>query len=69
MAGGYTDLIVEANLQPYDYLSVACLVQAAGGIMTDWNGDALGVASDGRVLAAATPELHAQALAVLRAPR
>ena len=69
LAGGYTDLVVEANLQPYDYLSVACLVQAAGGIMTDWNGDALGVASDGRVLAAATPELHAQALAALRAPR
>lgn len=66
LAGGHVDLVVEAGLQPYDYLAAATLVQEAGGTMTDWNGQDLGIASDGRVLAAATPALHAQALAALQ---
>lgn len=67
LAGGYIDLVVEAGLQPYDYLAMVSLVEAAGGVMTDWGGQPLGVASDGRVVAAATPALHAQALAALAA--
>jgi myo-inositol-1(or 4)-monophosphatase len=66
LAGGSIDLVVESGLQPYDYLSVVTLVQSAGGVMTDWNGQKLGVGSDGRVVAAATAELHAQALHALR---
>ena len=67
LAGSHVDLVVEAGLQPYDYLAVVSLVQSAGGVMTDWDGQPLGVASNGRVLAAATLQLHAQALAALRA--
>ena len=66
LAGGYIDLVVEAGLQPYDYLAMVSLIQSAGGVMSDWNGQPLGVGSDGRVVAAATPELHAQALLVLQ---
>lgn len=66
LAGGHVDLVVEAGLQPYDYLSLVCLVEGAGGCITDWQGRALTVASDGRVVAAATPGLHAQALAQLQ---
>lgn len=66
LAGGHVDLVVEAGLQPYDYLSLVCLVEGAGGRITDWQGRALTVASDGRVVAAATPGLHAQALAQLQ---
>ena len=67
LAGGYIDLVVEAGLQPYDYLAMVTLVQSAGGVMSDWDGRPLGVGSDGRVVAAATLALHAQALAALRA--
>jgi len=67
LAGGTIDLVVETGLQPYDYLGPAGLIEAAGGIITDWEGRALGLQSDGRVIAAATPELHRQALAVLAA--
>jgi inositol-phosphate phosphatase/L-galactose 1-phosphate phosphatase/histidinol-phosphatase len=65
LAGGHVDLVVEAGLQPYDYMALVCLVEGAGGCITDWQGAPLTVASDGRVVAAATSELHAQALAVL----
>jgi histidinol phosphatase-like enzyme (inositol monophosphatase family) len=65
LAGGTIDLVVEAGLQPYDYLGPAGLIEAAGGVITDWTGQPLGLKSDGRVIAAATPELHRAALALL----
>ena len=66
LSGGHVDLVAEAGLQPYDYLSMVNLVHSAGGVITDWDGAALGVNSDGRVLAAATAQLHTQALEALR---
>ncbi len=66
LAGGTIDLVVEAGLQPYDYLGPTGLIEAAGGVVTDWQGRALGLDSDGRVLAAATSALHAKALAMLK---
>ena len=65
LAGGTIDLVVECGLQPYDYLGPAGLIEAAGGVITDWEGQPLGLQSDGRVIAAATPSLHRAALAIL----
>ncbi|MGJ7613334.1 MULTISPECIES: histidinol-phosphatase [unclassified Variovorax] len=65
LAGGHIDLVAECGLQPYDYMALVGVVEAAGGVITDWEGRALGFGSDGRVLAAATRALHAQALEVL----
>lgn len=63
LAAGQIDLVVEAGLKPYDIQAPIAVIEAAGGIVTDWRG---GPAHDGgRVLAAATPELHAQACEVL----
>ncbi len=67
LASGLIDAVVEATLQPYDYLSLVPIIEGAGGVVTDWEGRALHIASDGRVLAAATPELHAQMLRKLAA--
>lgn len=66
LAGGTIDLVVETGLQPYDYLGPAGLIQAAGGVITDWQGQPLSLHSDGRVVAAATAGLHQEALAVLQ---
>jgi myo-inositol-1(or 4)-monophosphatase len=57
--------VVESGLQPYDYLALVPVIEGAGGVITDWQGRALHMGSDGRVVAAATPELQAQALAAL----
>ncbi|MDB2407285.1 histidinol-phosphatase [Jannaschia sp.] len=63
LAAGHVDLVVEAGLHPYDIAAPVALVQAAGGIVTDWQG---GPAHDGgTAIAAATPALHAAALASL----
>ena len=66
LARGRVDLAVEACLQPYDYLAPSLIVTEAGGLISDWRGAPLGLESDGRVVAAATPEMHRQALELLR---
>lgn len=65
VASGGLDLVVEAMLAPHDLAALVPVVTGAGGVMTDWRGNPLTVASDGWVVAAATPELHAQAIAHL----
>lgn len=66
LAAGHVDAVVDYGLQPYDFLPVAAVVKAAGGIMTDWNGKSLSLNSDGRVVSASTPELHAQLLTLVQ---
>lgn len=61
LASGHVDVIFEADLQPYDFMPLVTIVAEAGGVITDWDGKPLGLSSNGRVLAAATPELHAAA--------
>lgn len=65
LASGYADLAIEAGLQPYDFMALIPVIEEAGGIITDWNGRPLTMDSPGKVIAAATPELHRQALAFL----
>ncbi len=65
LASGHADLVVECGLQPYDYAALVPVIEAAGGVVTDWAGARLTLGSDGRILAAATPALHAEALALI----
>ncbi|GEM_PF-16012 len=58
LASGHCDLVLETRLEPYDYLPVVQVIRGAGGVITDWQGRPLTIASSGDVLAAATPELH-----------
>ncbi len=59
-------MVVAVGQQPFDYLAVVPVVEGAGGCITDWAGKSLGLDSDGRILVTATPELHRDALDVLR---
>lgn len=65
LALGLADLIVEADLDPHDFMALVPVIAGAGGIITDWRGRELGGASDGRVVAAGDPRVHAQALSLL----
>lgn len=65
LASGHADLLLEMNLHPYDYMALVPVIEGAGGVITDWTGQPLTLRSDGRVLAAASPALHAEALAAL----
>ena len=65
LATGHVDLVVESQLQPYDFMALVGVVEGAGGVISDWDGKPLTIESGNQVLAAATPKLHAQALALL----
>ena len=65
LASGFVDLMVEASLQPYDYLALVPVIEGAGGVITDWQGGRLGLESDGRIIAAGDARAHELALALL----
>lgn len=46
LALGHADLVVEADLGPYDYLAISPVVAGAGGVMTDWRGGELRASYD-----------------------
>jgi histidinol phosphatase-like enzyme (inositol monophosphatase family) len=65
LACGQVDAVIDCHLQPYDYLPVAPVVEGAGGVISDWQGRPLGLGSDGRVVAAATGDIHKALLDIL----
>ncbi|MGZ9810656.1 histidinol-phosphatase [Pseudoroseicyclus sp. H15] len=65
LAAGQIDLVIEAGLNAYDIAAPIAVIEAAGGIVTNWEGDP--VHDGGRALAAANREIHAEALAILQA--
>ena len=55
LASGHLDVVCEANLKLHDYAALVPVVEGAGGVMCDWNGDPLHAGSDGHVLALGDP--------------
>ncbi|GBQ10706.1 inositol monophosphatase family protein [Swaminathania salitolerans] len=62
LALGQIDLIAECTMKPWDWAALVPVVEGAGGIVTDWQGKALTLESDGTVLACGDPGLHARAV-------
>ena len=60
---GTIDLLVEADLEPYDVVPLIPIIEGAGGVITDWKGGT--AIHGGSIVAAATPGLHRQALELL----
>jgi histidinol phosphatase-like enzyme (inositol monophosphatase family) len=65
VAAGQVDLVIEAGLQAYDIAAPIAVIEAAGGVVTDWQGGP--VHAGGQVLAAANAGIHAEALKLLQA--
>lgn len=74
LAAGHCDLVVEADLKPYDYLALVPIVEGAGGKITNWRGEPLtwsvkeaasGKAPSAEVIASGDAKCHAEALQLL----
>ena len=63
LASGHVDLVVDAGLELHDVAALVPVVQAAGGIITDWQGGR--DFASGSVVAAGDRRVHAEALACL----
>lgn len=67
LALGGIDLLLESNVFDYDILPQKPIIEAAGGIVTDWDGRPLADARQyDTVLMAANEDIHRAALKVLR---
>ncbi|AZL60132.1 histidinol-phosphatase [Tabrizicola piscis] len=63
IAAGQIDLVIEAGLQAYDVQAPIAVIEAAGGIVTDWQGRP--AYDGGQILAAASRQVHDEAMALL----
>ena len=55
LASGHLDLVIESGLKLYDYAALVPVVEGAGGMMADWQGNPLDAQSDGSVIAMGDP--------------
>lgn len=63
LASGQIDLVIEAGLNAYDIQAPIAVIEAAGGVITGWDG---GTAQHGgRVVAAGDRRMHQKALEML----
>ncbi|RCK28877.1 inositol monophosphatase family protein [Thalassospira lucentensis] len=67
IAMGFGDVLVESNLQPYDFCAAVPVIEGAGGVITDWDGTALTINSGDLVIASGDARCHGEGLDVLRA--
>ncbi|WP_033070498.1 inositol monophosphatase family protein [Thalassospira australica] len=66
IAMGFGDVLVESNLQPYDFCAAVPVIEGAGGVITDWNGKSLTIDSGDLVIASGDTRCHQEGLAVLQ---
>lgn len=60
LAMGFVDFVLESSLELYDIIPLIPIVEAAGGVITDWDGNPIVTA--GNVLASANAILHRELL-------
>jgi len=65
VAMGFVDLVVETDLKRWDIAAIIPIIEGAGGVVTDWNGEPMG--DGGNIIAAGDARVHAEALKLLRA--
>ncbi|MCF6291959.1 MAG: histidinol-phosphatase [Robiginitomaculum sp.] len=64
LAMGGIDLVIESGLQDYDIAALIPIIEAAGGIISNWSGGS--AAKGGQILASGDLQLHKSALEILR---
>ena len=63
LASGYVDLVVEGGLSAYDIMPLIPIVEGAGGIVTDWQGNT--AINGGFIIAAGNKKLHDEVMELL----
>ncbi|MCD7060532.1 histidinol-phosphatase [Pelagibacterium sp. HS1C4-1] len=64
LASGHIDLVIEAGLKDVDIAPLVPIIEGAGGVVTTWDGGR--AEKGGTCIAAATPQLHEEAMETLR---
>ena len=62
LASGWVDVVMESDMKPYDQMALVPVIEGAGGVVSDWDGNPLKLNSSFQVLASANPKLHEECL-------
>ncbi len=65
LAMGQIDIVIERGLKNFDFMALAPIIKAAGGVITDWRGNELNLHSDGTILACGDKVLHQKILGMI----
>ena len=65
IASGRVDICIDVGFKAWDYMALIPVVEGAGGIFTDWQGQAAGLHTGSQYIASGDPRVHEQALKVL----
>lgn len=63
VAMGFMDVVIEAGLEAYDIQGIIPVIEGAGGIVTNWQGEK--VTDGGQVVACGDKRLHEQVIGLL----
>jgi inositol-phosphate phosphatase / L-galactose 1-phosphate phosphatase / histidinol-phosphatase len=66
LASGRTDVACDTSFKVWDYAPFVPIIEGAGGVITDWEGQPLGLNSGPRILAAGDPARHRDALELVQ---
>lgn len=69
LASGWVDVVMEADMKPYDMMALVPVIEGAGGVVTDWDGNQLTLNSGHWVLATSNRTLHEECLELIRSGR
>jgi len=65
LASGFTELVLESNLEVFDYMALVPVVEGSGGVISDWRGVSITLNTSGDILASANSQLHSAALELM----
>ena len=66
LAAGHTDLVIEHQLASHDIMALVPVIEGAGGLVTDFEGQPVRLGVTDSIIASASLELHDIALEALR---
>ena len=66
LASGYIDIVMEADMKPYDIMALVPVVEGADGVISDWSGNPLTLNSSRQVLATANLKLQEECLEAIQ---
>lgn len=66
LASGFVDIVLDPGLKVYDYAALIPIIEMAGGVVTDWEGNDLNLRSNVRLIASGNKELHKKALEIFK---
>ncbi len=66
LASGCVDVVMESDMKPYDLMALVPVIEGAGGVVSDWQGNPIGLNSGFQVLATSNLALHEECLNLIQ---